>query len=59
MGGSKYTSALKYSSGLPVLELETEQQIAEVSVLIISNLEKMYWQFISYIEIEYIWDDTD
>lgn len=59
IGGSKYTSTLKYASGLPVLDLETEKKISKVSVLIVSNLEKMYWQFVNEIEIEYVRDEND
>jgi len=37
-----------------VLDNEIETKLVEVSVSIISNLENIYMQFVSFIEIEYI-----
>lgn len=42
LGGSKYTSSLKYETGVPVLDLEIEKKIASCSVMVISNIEKTY-----------------
>jgi len=40
IGGSKYTSTLKYETGVPVLDIEIEKKLAACSVMIISNIEK-------------------
>lgn len=59
LGGSKYTSTLKYETGVPVLDLEIEKKIASCSVMVISNIEKTYQQFIHLIEIQYVQDSKD